>query len=119
MYNAGLFLNSAWRALRTNGKLILTTPNAFAFSSMITAIFRGGEKRHPEHTCYYSAQTLSYLVSHHGFRVTSLAYAARPASHPAIAAVRKSVCAVRPTLGEILVLVADKLPLVDKYGDKW
>lgn len=119
VYNAGRFLDSAWRALRPGGILVLTTPNAYAISSMLTAVIRGKELCHPEHTCYYSDQTLRYLVSHHGFDVINLVHVGRPAASRFIDLFRRVVSKARPNLGEVLFLVAQKKEKQSKFDDKW
>jgi len=60
VYNASLFVDCAWRALRDGGILIVTTPNYHAFSMIWSSVIRGREICHEEHTCYYSKQTLEY-----------------------------------------------------------
>ena len=68
VFNMGLFLNSAKGVLKEGGLLVITTPNSFAVSSIGWGILNGRERCHPEHTCYYSPQTLAYVVRQHGFR---------------------------------------------------
>lgn len=48
--------------------LIITTPNAFWWRRFIWALFRR-EVVHPEHTCWYSLQTLRQLLHRHGFSI--------------------------------------------------
>ena len=119
IYNAGLFLDGAWRALRENGILVVTTPNYQAFSKMLYTVIRGKEVCHEEHTCYYSRQTLSYLVERHGFEIKEFHVLARPARTRVKHWVRSAVHAIRPQLGEQLVLVAQKKSQQSKYSDKW
>jgi len=119
VYNVGLFLDSAWRALREDGVLIATTPNAYALSSTLYASVLGRERCHPEHTCYYSPQTLSYVVTHHGFTVEELLLLPRPARWRVVKWFRWVACKFRPIMHETLVLVARKDRLQEKYGDKW
>ncbi len=119
IYNAGLFLDGAWKALKENGTLIITTPNSQAFSKMLYTVVQGQEVCHEEHTCYYSKQTLSYLVERHGFEVEEFHILKRPARTRVKHWVRSAVHAVRPQLGEQLVLVAKKKNQQNKYSDKW
>lgn len=119
VYNAGRFLDSAWRALRPGGKLILTTPNAYRISGVAMALVKGQELCHPEHTCYYSAQTLRYLVAHHGFEVDEVKLLDRPAGSVAVRWFRNAVLKIRPNLGEVIFLVAHKTVRQSKYEDKW
>lgn len=119
VYNAGRFLDSAWRALRPGGLLVLTTPNAYAVSNWVVAAIRGRELCHPEHTCYYSQQTLTYLVRHHGFNIEQCLQIDRPAASWSTDVFRKMVRRVRPILGEVLFLVARKQSAQEKFKDKW
>ncbi len=119
IYNAGLFLDSAWRALKEKGILVITTPNYQAFSKMLYTVLQGKEVCHEEHTCYYSRQTLSYLVKRHGFEVVDFHVLKRPARTRVKHWIRSAVHAIRPQIGEQLVLVARKQGEQQKYSDKW
>ncbi|GAC1471870.1 MAG: methyltransferase domain-containing protein [Isosphaeraceae bacterium] len=119
IYNMGSFLDSSWRALRPDGLLIITTPNAYASSFWAFAAMTRRERCHPEHTCYYSQQTLSYIVSKHGFAVEEFHLADRPARRRIVAALRSIIGLLIPVLREQLVLVARKLPSQEKYAGKW
>ena len=119
LYNLGLFLDSAWRSLVPDGLLIITTPNAYALSPWLRAALTGKEQCHPEHTCYLSPQTLSYVVSKHGFAVRAVHLAERPAHNRIIAGLRSLIGRVRPILSEQLVLVAEKVGSQNKYHGKW
>lgn len=119
LHSMGQFLDSAWRSLVAGGLLIVTTPNAYAMSSWLRAALTGKELCHPEHTCYYSPQTLAYVVSRHGFAVRELHLAERPARNRIIARLRSLIGRVRPILCEQLILVAEKLSTQDQYGGKW
>jgi SAM-dependent methyltransferase len=119
VYSMGLMLDSTWRALRSAGRLIITTPNNCALSKMLYAMLLGREVCHPEHTCYYSSQTLSYIVSKHGFREIERHVLARPARYWLVEKVYEAVSRWRPILGEVLVHVFEKVPEQHKYADKW
>ncbi|MCX7806583.1 MAG: class I SAM-dependent methyltransferase [Planctomycetota bacterium] len=108
LFNPGLFLDGAWRALRINGRLIITTPNPFSCTNILKTIFFGKEKIHPEHTMLFSPQPLAYIVSRHGFAVESIHLVPRPARHRIVGAVRSALGFVRPILHETIVLVAAK-----------
>ena len=56
LFNPGLFLSSARNALRPDGLIVLTTPNAYRFTSLVKSTLTGREYCHPEHTCYFSEQ---------------------------------------------------------------
>jgi ubiquinone/menaquinone biosynthesis C-methylase UbiE len=119
IYNMGLFLDSAWEALHANGLLIITTPNNNAISNVLYAMALGKENCHPEHTCYYSKQTLTYIVEKHGFKIQAFFSLSRPARSRIVKFLRDAIIKIRPALAEQLVLVAYKLPEQKKYDDKW
>lgn len=119
IYNMGLFLDSAWRSLREDGILVITTPSHHSISSIVSSTIFGKEICHPEHTCYYSKQTLSYIVAKHGFRISALHLLSRPAKSPIVARLRSLIIRMRPSLAEQLVLVAHKIPSQSKYDGKW
>lgn len=119
LHNCGHFLESAWRALNKDGKLIITTPNSFSFSGMIYAIFFRSENCHPEHVCFYSPQTLRYLLERHGFSVTSLHCISRPARSKMVGWIRSLVTKWNPLLGEIIVVIATKNEIKPLYSGIW
>jgi 2-polyprenyl-3-methyl-5-hydroxy-6-metoxy-1,4-benzoquinol methylase len=119
VYNMGLTLDSAWRALRPAGRLIITTPNNYALSKVLYALLPGREVCHPEHTCYYSLQTLSYIVSKHGFRIIEQHGLGRRAKYSLLTKVYDATSRWRPILGEVLVHVFERVPKQSKYSGKW
>jgi len=66
--NPGLALGGLKRFCRPDTVVIITVPNAFAIKGFL-AVLGGGEVVHPDHVCYYSATTLSVLLSRHGYHV--------------------------------------------------
>ena len=119
LYNPGRFLLSARRALRPEGLLILTTPNAHSLSQWASIVLRRREQTHPEHVCLFTRQTLTYLVERHGFRDLQLSCLDRPARSRLTGVLRGVLVRLFPALCETLVLVARKAPTVNLYGDKW
>jgi 2-polyprenyl-3-methyl-5-hydroxy-6-metoxy-1,4-benzoquinol methylase len=70
---AGGFLDGARRHLEPGGRLVLTTPNAFAVSNFVYRI--GGRPRvNRGHTCWYDETTLSQLLDRHGYDVAEISY---------------------------------------------
>jgi hypothetical protein len=70
---AGGFLDAAHRHLEPDGRLVLTTPNAFAISNFVYRI--GGRPRlNKGHTCWYDETTLSQLLRRHGYEVAEVSY---------------------------------------------
>jgi SAM-dependent methyltransferase len=108
VFNMGLFLESARAALKEGGSLVITTPNGFSVSFIGWGILSGRERCHPEHTCYYSPQTLSYVVRQHGFRDVEVHLVGREARSGAIERGRSLISRMRPIFSEKVVLVARK-----------
>jgi SAM-dependent methyltransferase len=70
---AGAFLDGARRHLGPGGRLVLTTPNAFAVSNFVYRI--GGRPRvNRGHTCWYDETTLAQLLRRHGYEVVEIDY---------------------------------------------
>lgn len=119
LYNMGSFLDSVWRSLCADGYLIITTPNFHRLSSIVYSLLLNKEVCHPEHTCYYSKQTLSYIVEKHGFVVENHYLLSRKAKSVIIEKLRNAIIRLRPTVAETILLVARKVPMQHKYADKW
>ncbi len=69
----GAFLDGVRRTLTPSGRLVLTTPNAFAVSNFVYRL--GGSPRvNLQHTCWYCSVTLSQLLERHGFEVEEMRY---------------------------------------------
>lgn len=68
----GAFLEAAKPFVSPQGKLLVTTPNAFGFWSWIAYGLRGVPEIHPEHTCWHSSRTLKNLLERHGWDVIHL-----------------------------------------------
>jgi SAM-dependent methyltransferase len=70
---AGGFLDAARRHLEPGGRLVITTPNAFAISNFVYRI--GGRPRvNKGHTCWYDDVTLSQLLRRHGYEIEEVSY---------------------------------------------
>ena len=69
------FLRSTLPFLKERtGRLVITTPNHFGTRRFLH-LFRGREKYHPHHTCYYSYNTLKNLLAFNGYDLeTALGY---------------------------------------------
>ncbi len=119
IYNMGLFLDSAWRALRPEGRLIITTPNSLSVSGMLLAALRRRELTHPEHTCYYSPQTLRYIVEKHGFDIEELEVVPRESRFRVVEGARKILARVNPLVADQIVLVGRKMSKQNKFEGKW
>jgi SAM-dependent methyltransferase len=72
---AGGFLDGVRRHLVPGGRLVLTTPNAFAVTNFVYRL--GGRPRvNRGHTCWYDETTLSQLLRRHGYEIVEIAYLA-------------------------------------------
>ena len=66
-------LDTARAHLKPGGRLVLTTPNAFAVSNFVYRI--GGRPRvNAEHTCWFCEDTIATLLERHGFEVEDVSY---------------------------------------------
>jgi 2-polyprenyl-3-methyl-5-hydroxy-6-metoxy-1,4-benzoquinol methylase len=68
--NPGLFLQGASILMRhAKCKLIISVPNAFSLRHFVSLMFQKTELVMPDHTAYYSFNTLSELVRRYGLQV--------------------------------------------------
>lgn len=81
--SAGLFLDALHELVaHPDGRLVITTPNAFAAYSWFAALTRR-EVINDDHIALYSWYTLSNLLQRHGWQVTTFAtypYPSRPST---------------------------------------
>lgn len=76
--NPGHFLQSCNEVLGENGVLLLTVPNVFGARRLVHNLL-GTENYHPDHTFYFSENTLKTLASRHGLHISnSFYYASNP-----------------------------------------
>lgn len=68
----GLFLRSARDLLKPDGKLILTTPNIYAFWSWFLYGVLGWAEPWPEHTCYFTPCSLRQMLDRYGWRIEEM-----------------------------------------------
>lgn len=78
--NQGLFLNSVKKVLKPNGRLIITTPNAFSLQRLIPVITRltNNPNINQEHVLFHTPKTLETLLTRNGFSVETVGYAHYP-----------------------------------------
>jgi 2-polyprenyl-3-methyl-5-hydroxy-6-metoxy-1,4-benzoquinol methylase len=107
LHNIGLFLDGAWRSLRDGGLLLITTPNNFRLSSLLYALVLGREICHPEHSCYFSSQTIRYVLAQHGFTAEVIGIP-EPSRFRVVTGLYKRISAVRPILSQTLFVVGRK-----------
>lgn len=72
--NPGLFLTGALRRLQDDGRLVLTTPNAFCPVYLAGYVWKYKKLANPEHTCWLDPQTLEQLLQRSGYRVEELRF---------------------------------------------
>ncbi len=82
--NPGLFLDRVSRHLKTDGCLIITTPNSFSVYCLgkVMLRFTNDPDVNDEHTAYYSPAVLQQLLSRHDFRITRMCYVDYPHVSP-------------------------------------
>jgi len=68
--NPGGMLTNMRQFLAPNGRLIITTPNAFSLRKQLR-ILTGKESVHRDHICYFSHRTLAQLLRMSGYEVMS------------------------------------------------
>lgn len=68
------FFETVKHHLRAEGRLVVTTPNAFSVYFWLHRLL-GHEFVNPEHTCWFDAVTLSKLLSRQGFEVDTIHHA--------------------------------------------
>ena len=72
--NLGLFLENMHHHLNSEGVLIITTPNAFAFRYQIRHLLFGKVIPNPQHTFYFDFFTLKEICERHSFKIESWYY---------------------------------------------
>ncbi len=72
--NPGLFLASVKEHLTANGRLILTTPNAFNLFNLTEKLSKEEPTVNADHTCYFNSKTLRVLLSKCGFEIQEIGY---------------------------------------------
>ena len=116
---AGGFLDAARRHLAPGGRLVITTPNAFAVSNFVYRI--GGRPRiNKGHTCWYDEVTLSQLLRAPRIRggggvVPGAPYAR---TRPAVAGRRGAIVAAPTPRGEHAARGGDRRPEPEPVGQR-
>jgi 2-polyprenyl-3-methyl-5-hydroxy-6-metoxy-1,4-benzoquinol methylase len=67
------FLESVHRHLGPDGRLVLTTPNAFYFMNFVYRI-AGHPRVNREHTCWYCPDTMRQVLERNQFAITELRF---------------------------------------------
>lgn len=71
--NPGQFLSGCNEILDENGTIVLTVPNAFGARRLVHNLL-GVENYHPDHTFYFSENTIRTLAARFGLRVSNSYY---------------------------------------------
>lgn len=69
----GPFLDGLQSLCRADGRLIITTPNAYGLINTAAAVLRGVEICHPDHVVAFTWRTLAELARRHGWRILETA----------------------------------------------
>ncbi|MCM2285284.1 MAG: methyltransferase domain-containing protein [Desulfobacula sp.] len=111
--NPGLFLQSCNSVLSHNGRILITTTNAFNIVRFLKS-FLFHEAVHNEHTAYYSHKTISRLISMSGLKCDDFGYyKCEPITEFSLNRVisnliENSLCIFFPQFSEGIVIVAYK-----------
>ena len=73
----GPFLRAMRVLTRPDGRLVLTTPNAYRVLNFLAPL-SGAELVHPDHTAWHSPRTLRTLLERNGWAVDEVAYYRNP-----------------------------------------
>lgn len=76
--NPGQFLDSVYDHLKSDGQLVLSTPNPWSLHRFYQT-FSGEVYCNPEHACWFDERTLRQLLHRHNFEVNSVDYVEPPA----------------------------------------
>lgn len=72
--NPGLFLDSCRRALKSGGRLVITTPNAFNFFTLIEKITHEEPNVNKDHTLYFNPRVMAVLFEKNGLHSYTFDY---------------------------------------------
>ena len=100
------FLQSAKRHLEPNGRLVLTTPNAFYIANFVYRL-AGHAHVHPEHTGWYCETTITRLLTMNGFNqveVSFIGHSTPSKGRAAIGAMARAVLPPRLSLDTLVVV---------------
>ena len=71
--NPGLMLDGCARRLKSDGVLVISTPQPFSIPHVLIYMLRFGAFN-LEHACWFDAQTLAQTLGRHGFEVAQLRF---------------------------------------------
>lgn len=72
--NPGLFLDASKQHLKSSGKLVLTTPNAFNLFNIVEKFTKDEPTVNSDHTFYFNKKTLLKLLEKNGWEADEVNY---------------------------------------------
>lgn len=85
--NPGQFLQACNEVMDENGILLITVPNVFGSRRLVHNLL-GTENYHPDHTFYFSENTIKTLAARHGLHISNSFYYA---SNPGCSFIKKAL----------------------------
>ncbi len=73
LHSPGPFLDAMHHLCKSDGTLVITTPNAYGLINPAAAILRGVEINHPDHIAMFTWRTLTQLLIRHNWHPTETA----------------------------------------------
>jgi cyclopropane fatty-acyl-phospholipid synthase-like methyltransferase len=110
--NLGLFLSAVTKIMKSETKLLITVPNTPSVKAFLRAL-AGREEVHPDHVCYFSANTIETLLKRFRLEVDSFYYyCAPPVSGSSkfmwlLNKLLKIFCLMFPCLADGFVVIAE------------
>ena len=72
--NPGLFLDCSKKHLKNDGRLIMTTPNAFNLFVIAGKIMNREPVVNPDHTFYFNIKTINVLLKKNGWKIKEFGF---------------------------------------------
>ena len=111
--NPGMLLESARKHLKNNGILILTTPNPYALDRSLLSLVKSFHPVNPEHTVYFTKETMKELLRRYGFRIKKVMYFNENmefgySNKPVIARIVYFIKNIRERFRETIIFICEK-----------
>ena len=72
--NFGAMLENCKNYLNKNGKLIISTPNAYNYRNILRQFFLNHVIQDKEHVCIFDKETIIYSLKRHGYKLSLFSY---------------------------------------------
>lgn len=72
--NFGNFIDRVMIHMKDDGRFLVTTPNPVNLMRFLKVMFSGRAGANPEHTCWFTEQTLVQLAQRYGLRPVEISY---------------------------------------------